>query len=46
MNRLITKIILGAALIGLAGCASKEVDLDASPYSQAESIKEDTGIPF
>lgn len=40
MNRLTTKIILGAALIGLAGCASKEVDLDASPYSQAETIKD------
>lgn len=34
-----SKIMLSLVLLTLAGCASNEVDLDASPYSQAEAIK-------
>lgn len=39
MTLIKSKIMLGLALLSLAGCASKEVDLDASPYSQAAAIK-------
>lgn len=35
-----TSFVLGCALLLLAGCASDEVDLKSSPYTQAATIKD------